>query len=350
MPPEPEKAEEGPGVVEAGAAAVAGPAFALSAVLLRRATPMPAGVFDAAAALLLTWGLAPLLHRRAGRLPATLLRGAGVAAAVLLLARSLVPPFDAAALPAALVVAGATLLQARARSGRGGLALDLGGLALLAAGWGAALWLAPTFPEPARLRLALFLAAPVAAAGMLLRLVALRRGYEVLAPMPVGVLLAAALAATYLSYRALVASQVDNLPLYEWTLGVGVAALLLARLRRHVRADEVPEAWESDARRHAQDVVPLYDARMGPVAAALARYLDEGHGFDAYRAALARLKGPDAYRKALEALQPVPPARGRARRAAREKRREAHRALLLTLRPDRGSPPGSAPPPLRPHP
>lgn len=345
MPPE---EPEAPGAVESTAMAVAGLAFGLAILLLRGATPLPAGLFDAGAALLAGFGLAPLLHRRAGALWGTLLRGAGVAAATLLLARSLVAPFDAAGFPAALLVAGGTLLQARARSGRGGLALDAAGLVLLAAGWGVAWWQAPVFPEPQRLRLALLLALPALALGLVLRALALRRGYHALAPMPVGILLASLLAAVYLSYRALVAQQVGNLPLYEWTLGVGVAALLLARLRRHARAQEVPEAWESDARRHAQDVSPLYDARMAPLAGAVSRYLDTGEGYEAYQAALRRVSPSAPYRKALESVRPVPPARGRAaRRSARARRLEAHRALLLTLRNERGSLHGSAPPPLR---
>lgn len=339
-----------PGLVEAVAFAVAGPALALSAFLLRRATIVPPEVFDAGALVLLAWGPSFLVHRKAGAFAATLLRALGIAAAVLVLALLLSAPFDAAGLPLALLVVGGGVLQARARSGRGGLVADALGVSLLAAGWGFGLWLSGGFPEPARLRFALFVAAPVAVVGLALRAVALRRGWHVLAPMPVGILLAAALAGSYLGYRGLVAGRVANLPLYEWTLGAFFAALLLARLRRHARAVEVPEAWESDARRHAQDVAPLYDARMAPVAAVLARYLETGSGFDEYRAALARLDGPAAYRKALEAARPVPPARGRAARDAARQRADAHRALMQTLQAPRGPTHGTAPPALRPDP
>lgn len=341
--------EEKPGKVEAVAAAVAGPAFALSLVLLRNATILPAGLFDAGAAVLAAWGLAPLLHRRAGAFPATLLRGAGIVAGLVVLAFTLAAPYDRAVPPLVLLALGASLLQARARARVGGLPVLLAGAAFCLAAWIVGFRSAGLFPEPERLRLALLVMAPVALAGAGLRLLALRKGHEILAPTPVGVLLAALLAGAYVGYRGLVAERVENLPLYEWTLGVGVAALLLARLRRHARAGEVPEAWESDARRHAQDVVPLYDARMGPLAAVVARYLEQGAGFDEYRAALARAAphAPAAYHKALEAARPVPPARGKAARAARAKRLEAHRDLLRHLRPERGPAHGHAPPPMR---
>jgi hypothetical protein len=333
-----------PGLVESIALAVAGPALALSLLLLRGATLAPPALFDAGALVLATWGLSPFAHRKLGAFWATLLRGLGIAGAVLVLANALAAPYDAAGFPVALLVLGASVLQARARSGAGGLVADALGLALLAAGWGFSFWLSDGFPEPARLRFALFLAAPVALVGLVLRALALRRGWHVLAPMPVGILLAAALAGSYLGYRGLVAGTVANLPLYEWTLGAFFAALLLARLRRHARAAEVPEAWESDARRHAQDVAPLYDARMAPLAAAVSRYLDTGDGFDAYRATMRRAGDAAPYRKALEQARPVPPGRGRAARPAALRRAEAHRALLQTLR---GPTHGTAPPALR---
>lgn len=340
-----------PGAVESTAVAVAAWAFALSFVLLRGATPVPPSLFDALALVAALWGPSLLVHRRLGAFAATLLRGAGLVGGVLMLGRALVPPFDAVVLPASLLLSGATLLQARARSGKGGLVAETLGLVLVAAGWAAALALAPRFPEPDRLRFALFVAAPVAALGLLLRLLARRRGYDALAPMPVGVLLAAAMTGAYLGYRGLVADRVANLPLYEWTLGVGVAALLLGRLRRQARAREVAEAWESDARRHTPDVVPLPDPRMGPLAAAVGRYLQRGEGFEDYRAALGKAAEPASpFRKALEDLRPVPPVRGRAARAAAQRRVDAHRALMLTLHQTRGNVHGTAPPPLRPDP
>ena len=339
-----------PGRVESIAAAVAGPAFAAGALALRRATLLPAGVFDALALVLVAWGVSLLVHRRLGGFAATLVRGLGIAGGVLVLARLLAAPLDAMAVPVALLVAGATVLQARARSGRGGLVADGLGLALLAAGWGFAFWLSSGFPETARFRVALLVGAPVAVLGLVLRALARRRGWHALAPMPVGILLAAALSGAYLGYRGLVAANVSNLPLYEWTLGAFFAALLLARLRRHARAAEVPEAWESDARRHAQEVAPLYDARMAPVAAAVSRYLETGAGFDEYRAALARLGTAAPFRKALEAARPVPPARGRAARVAAARRAEAHRQLLQSLPRPRGPTHGTAPPALRENP
>lgn len=344
--------DEGPGLVEAVAAAIAGPAFAGSALFLRRATLLPPEIFDATAAVLATWGLSPLLHRRRGRAAATLLRGAGLALGVALLAGSLVPPFDRAVIPVLLLVVAGTLLQAHARLPRPQPALFLGGFALLAAAWGAAFWGAPLLPEPVRLRVAIVLGGAATLAGLLWRRHALRRGWRVLAPTPVGVLLVAKLGASYLSYRGLVAAHLANLPLYEWTLGVGLSTLLLTRLRRQAREHEVPEPWESEARRHAQDVAPLYDERMAPLASAIQRYLRSGEGFDAYRDALARAHGaPPAYHEALAALQPVPQPRRRMQRAEAERARlAAHERLVSTLNEHRGNLHGPAPSRLPAHP
>lgn len=330
------EAADAPGRVEAIAAAIAGPAFAGSCLFLREATLLPPGAFDAAAAILVAIGLAPLAHRRWGRVAATLLRGAGITLGVLLLTSALVPPFDRAVLPIAAWSAGAALLQAGARAKRGTLALAAAGSALLVAGWAGALALAPTFPEAGRLRVALLVAGPVALVLLGARLRLLRTRLRDLAPMPVGILLVVSLSTTYLAYRGLVATRVGNLPLYEWSLGVGVALLLLTRLRRIAREHEVAEPWTSDARRHAQDVAPVYDERMGPLAAVVQRYLDHGEGFEDYRAALLRAApaAPARYRDALQAAKP-PGLRGRAAsRASVEARLAAHRDLLSKLNPE----------------
>lgn len=333
-----------PGKVEAVAAAIAGPAFAGSCLFLRDATLIPPGAFDATAAVLVAIGLAPLLHRHGGPVWATLLRGAGATVAVLLLASALVPPFDRAVLPLATWVAGATLLQAGARARKGGVLLGAAGAAVLVAGWGVALWLAPSFPEPGRLRLALLAAGPLALVLLGARAALLRSRMRALAPMPVGILLVVALGTTYFAYRGLVANRVANLPLYEWTLGVAGALLLLTRLRRTARDHEVAEPWTSDARRHAQDVAPVYDERMGPLAAVVQRYLDHGEGFEEYRDALLRAapSAPPAFSQALREA-PKGPARGRARsRAAAEARVAAHRDAMSKLNPPE-VPHGNAP-------
>lgn len=323
-------APQPPGKVEATAAAIAGPAFAGSCLFLRDATLLPAPVLDAAAAVLVAVGLAPLAHRRLDAAAATMVRAAGLAGAALLLSRALVPPFDRAMLPVAAWMLGAGLLQAATRMRRPLLPTGAG-LALLAGGWAGALLAAPSFPEPGRLRVALLVAGPAALAGLALRAGLLRGRWRALAPMPVGILLVVALGTAYASYRPLVADRLANLPLYEWTLGVGVASLLLTRLRRQAREHEAPEAWSGAARRHAQDVAPAYDARMGPVAAVLQRYLDTGDGFEEYRAALLRAAplAPPAYGRAVQALRAT---QGRPRsRAARDARLAAHRDVLAAL-------------------
>lgn len=330
--------DERPGLAQALAFAVAGPAFAGGALALRDATVLPPGLFDAAAALLLAWGLAPIAHRALGPFTATMLRGLGVAAVLVLSGDALTAPLDRAVPPAVLLVLAAALLQGGARASRNRAWAMTGGAALLVVAFASTLLLAESLPEPARIRLSAFIAAALVTVGLVARAVLLRRDLPRFAPMPAGIVLFATLAAAWTAWRSLVAERVANLPLYEWGLGVLLATLVFARLRRLARAGEVPEAWDSAARRHVQDVAPLYDARMGPRAAVLSRYLDEGEGFEAYRAILAAAPTASAaYRDGVAALEPVPPARGaRGREAACERRLAEHRALMAMLESQRG--------------
>ena len=328
--------------MEAVAFAIAGPAFAVSALLLRSSTPLPPRLFDATAAVLACWGLAPLLARSRGPVWAALLRGAGVMLAAGLVSLTLVAPYDRSAGPALVLIAGGVILQAEARS-RGRIWASALGLAVLAGGGALAFVLADLFPEAGRLRLALVVAALLAAFGLAARFGLRRRGYESLAPAPAGALVVGAVAGAYIAFRSLVAAHVSNLPLYEWSLGASLAMLVLARLRRRARMNEAPEAWRGEARRHAQDVAPLYDARMGPVAAAVARYLDTGTGFDAYRIAMSVPTAHAAYRDAVQAMRPVAPTRGRAGNVAARNARVATHDALLNLLEARGTPDGTVP-------
>lgn len=332
-----------PSWFDATAAAIAGVAFAIGAVAARRATLLPSGFFDALAIVCLALGLSVLAHRLVSAAAATLLRGAGLAVATLLTCAALVTPFERAGPPLAAWIAGGAMLQAATRARRSGIVLHSLGLILLAAGGAAAWVLAPGFPEAARLRWATLAVGALWAAGLAARAMLLRSKHRAWAPGPLGILLVSALACVYVAYRPLVGTKVANLPLYEWTLGVSAALLLLGRMRRQARDDAVPEAWSSESRRHTQDVVPAYDARMGPIAAAIHRYLDRGEGFDDYVKALARAGegAPAAYRKALQGLRPVPP---RARGGARE-RRATHDALMTLLQTEAAH--GHAPPALR---
>ncbi|GEM_PF-4642775 len=317
-----------PGPTEAGAWLVAGVAFAVALLVFRSATILPAGLFDGCAAALVAMGAAPLAHRRLGPAAATLLRGAGLVAAALLVTASLVAPWDRAAPPLALLIAGATLLQAA----RGRLLAGVG-LATLAAGLALGWWLSGDFPESGRLRFALALTAAGAAGLLAARRSLVARGHGAIVPGPAGLIAGAAVGATYLSYRGLVALHVGNLPLYEWSLGVALSLLLLARIRRGAREGEAPEAWSSEARRHAQDATPLYDARMAPLAAVLARYLETGAGFEEYRATL-EAAAPDAAPRLKAILAAPHPAEGRSRAARREaaaRRLAAHKAALEAI-------------------
>lgn len=320
--------EQRPGPTEAAAWLVAGLAFAVALLVFRTATILPAGLFDGTAAALVAIGAAPLAHRRLGAAAGTILRGAGLVAATLLITASLVAPWDRAAPPLAVLIAGGALLQA-AR----GRAMAIAGGVVLAAGWALGWWLSSDFPEPGRLKVALLLAAAGAVALLALRAWLVRTGHDALAPGPAGLLAGVAVGATYLAYRSLVAGHVGNLPLYEWSLGVALSLLLLARIRRGAREGESPEAWSSEARRHAQDSTPLYDARMGPLAAVLARYLETGAGFEEYRATLERAAPEAAPRvRAILARPLVPEGRSRAaRREAAAQRLAAHKAALEAI-------------------
>lgn len=327
---------EPPGKVEATAVAIAGPAFAASLLFLRHATAFQPGVFDGAAALCVALGLAPWAHRKWGAFAATSVRGVGLAIGVLLSASALVAPFYSAVAPAAIAIVGGTLLQGNARRAKPSPGIESGGVALLAAAFGLALVISSSFPEPGRLRVTLLFCALAAAAGLALRRVARAIGYGELAPMPLGILLVATLGGVYLGYRALVGEHVANLPLYEWTLAASAATLLLARLRRKAKEHAAPDAWSANARRHAQDVRPVYDERMAPLAAAIGRWLERGDAFDEYRAALGAqgIRVPDS-------ISALSGGRGRsARRESASQRLAAHESLLRAL--PRGPPHGNA--------
>ena len=321
---------------------------ALGALAVRKATLLPGGFFDAMAAAALGLGFAPLAHRLLAAPAEPLTRGLGFAAAALLVASALLSPFDLAALPLACWMLGGGALAASVLARRPPIFAAVGVL-LLALGIAAAWSAAATWPEPARLRWALAAGSALALVGLLARLVLARRAPR-LAPSPVGVLLVAALAAGYLAYRPLVTTQVANLPLYEWTVGVGIAVLALGRLRRNARDESVPEAWSGDARRHEEGARPAYDARMAALAGAVQRYLDTGEGFEAYRAALLRAGpgAPASFRKALQGAAPVQ-GRGRAAKVARREREATHAALMTLLNVE-VPPHGNTPAAVRPHP
>lgn len=345
MPAEPER----PGPVEATALAVAGPAFALSLLFLRGTTDLDARVFDGGAAVLVAAGLASWAHRLWGAAWGTILRGAGLGIGVLLVAPSLVPPFFSGVLPVLVAIAGGTLLQANARRARPTVSQDSAGVVLIGVAFALALLVSGDFTEPGRLRLALVVVVGVAIAGLALRRAAVEKGYAALAPMPLGILLVSALGGVYLSYRTLVREHVANLPLYEWTLAALASSLLLARLRRRAKERETSEAWTAAARRHAQDVRPIYDARMGPVAAAVARYLERGEGFQPYREAMLHAAGPRPPAALVAALDEAPKgATGRSRaakKAARSSRLAAHELILGSI--ERGPPHGEPQPRVR---
>lgn len=334
-----------PGAFEATASAIAGLAAASIALLFRSRTLVPPGFFDGLAAVALGFALAPSAHRYLAAPAATLSRTLGLAVGALVAGRGLVVPFDYGALPLAAWILGAGAMQAGTRAKRNGIVLHAVGLVLLLVGCVVAWLIAAMWPETTRMRLAVLGAALTAAVALLVRAWLMRRAPK-LAPSPVGILLVAALGATYVAYRPLVAASVANLPLYEWTLGVAVAVLLLGRVRRAARDSAVGEAWTGDTRKHAQDAAPAYDPRMPPLAAAIQRYLDRGEGFGEYRAAMLRAApyAPPSFRKALQGAEAVQ-GRGRAAKAARAERLRAHEALLNELIQH-----GDTAPAVRPHP
>lgn len=331
---------------EVTAALVAGFAAAVFAWLFRSATLLPPGFFDALAIAAIGFGAAPLAARTLGAPAAPVARGVGLAAGAFLAALSLVPPFERAAPPLAAWILGGALLQAATRAKRNGLVLTALGVVLVAIGCGIAWVAASSWPEPTRLRATVIAAGGLAALGLLARRWLVAR-HPALAPSPAGILVGATIAATYVAYRPLVAGKVSNLPLYEWTLGVGVAALLLGRLRRSARDASVPDAWTGSARKHAQDAPPAYDMRMPPLAAAIQRYLESGQGIEEYRMAMLRgaPHAPPSFRKTLQGLTAVQ-ARGRASRQARAARMAAHDELIRSLERPHGDPTTV----VRPHP
>lgn len=310
------------------AALAAGGVAAVFALLFRSATLLPPGVFHALAIAAVGFGAAPLAARALGAPGAPLVRGVGLAGGAFAAALSLVPPFERAAPSLAAWILGGALLQASTRARRNAVVLSALGVALVALGCAIAWYAAPSWPETTRLRATIAAAGVLAAMGLLGRRYLVRR-HPSLAPSPAGILLGATIAATYVAYRPLVAGKVANLPLYEWTLGVGVAALLLGRLRRSARDASVPDAWSGTARKHAQDAPPAYDARMPPLAAAIQRYLESGQGFEEYRMAMLRAAphAPPTFRKTLQGMTPLM-GRGRAGKGAKAERLRVHGHLM----------------------
>lgn len=315
-----------PGKIEASAVLVAGIAFAASLVFLRRALSIMPGVFDAGAVILIALGAAPWAHRWKGPAAATLVRGAGLVVGALLLSSSLIPPFYGAVVPAAMAIAGGSILQANARRKAPTVAWDSLGATILSAALALGLVIASGFPEPDRLRLTLLIVGGASLVGLITRRILLSTRASGFAPMPVGILLVAAIGGAYLSYRSLVKDHVANLPLYEWSAAAAAGSLLLARLRRRAKDQEVPDAWSANARRHAQDVRPVYDARMGPLAGAIGRWLERGEGFDEYQAAMQRFGA-----RVHENSRNLRGRRGKSGREAAQQRLAAHRAAMSTL-------------------
>lgn len=353
MPDDDENAERGPSPAEAVALAIAGPAFAIAILAVRNATPVPAGLFDALAALLVAWGLAPLAHRKLSPAAGTSARGAGLVAAALLAFSTLGANLDAAAIPLALILAGATVLQADSKTDKPRPAVILLGGTLTLGGLALGIIIADAFPHAARLRFALVGAGLLGAAGMAARLAVLRSGHRDLAPMPAGVLTAAALLSGYAAYRPVVAATVHNLPLYEWALAVSIALLVFGRLRRIAQNAQTAESWSWDAGRHAQDVRPVYDARMVPLAAAIRRWLDDGEGLDEYRKAIETTTGrtiPPQLVETLSANRAQKRQLPKARREAAARRHAAHADVMRRLADPRGPNHGRPQRPLRTNP
>lgn len=346
-----------PSLAEAASYAVAAGAFAVLLALVPRFTPVPLAVCVALILLVVAWGIAPATHRAAGAASATVVRGVGAVAATAWVFPRLGENLPAVQLPLVVFLAGATILQADARRDRPAAAVATVGALLALVGLGLAWRAADAFPDPARLRFALGLGAALLLAGLAVR-AWMRRRAPALAPLPAGVCAAALLVSVYLAYRPVASREVENLPLYEWALAAGVAGLVLGRIRRLAWQSHAPEPWSSDARRHAQDVRPIYDPRMAPLAGVLQRYLETGHGFDEYRAVLERANDaplPPHLLNALAAARTPPRvAMARARREAAAKRLAAHEAALAHLdsKPNRRGPNdhGSPPRPMRPDP
>lgn len=343
------------GKPEAIAVGVAGAAFAGSLLFLRQATLLPAGFFDAAAALAAAWGLAPLLHRKAGASSATLLRGSGAAVAVLLSFPTFGPTLSEVAMAAALAVGGITFLQAAMHATRGGWWLKIVGTMLSLAGIVTGHAAAVFFEETLRLRSTIYFVAGILVLGLALRAWLQKKNQAAFAPTPVGLFIGGTLTGLYLFYRPLVATGVHNLPLYEWALAVGAATLLFARLQRAASGEGTPEAWSSGASRHAQDVRPLYDERMAPLAAVFTRFIERGEGHEAYRGLVENHMEtplPKHIQESLEAARKATRTNLRPgmRREAREARLAIHRALVAHIAQIRGKPHGTHERTLRPDP
>jgi len=241
------------------------------------------------------------------------------------MARAMVPPYDRATIPVAIWIAAGALLTGALRAQRAsrGVLNALGYLALpagVAVGWR----LAGDFPDPARLRLAVTLALGLALVGFAARWLLRRFDLDVLAPRPGGILGGSGLIATYLAYRSLAAGRITNLPLYEWSIGVGLALLLMGRLRRAAFQHATPDAWASTARRHTQAAKPKFDDRMVPLAAVIRRQLERGDAGPAFAAAFQH--APADVRAAAQAV-----ADARRGRRGRQARQEAYHRLQSTL-------------------
>lgn len=290
------------------------------------------------------------VEARAGEVASLALRGAALAGALFLVVRALQPPYSEWAAGAALLALGAYLFAASGKTGRlRHVALALSLLALLGAYRALAAPLSDSLGAP-RWRFVAFFAAAVAAlvATRLLRatrLASKRKLIAEIARSELRNLLVVLPFAAYAAYRATLAAALTHFEVYEWSLGLVLAFYVAAALRGRFRESISEEPWTLESRRHAGAVEARLDARFAEAVGTFAPFVERGEERERYlafwRRALADAGVPAREASDLvdrAAVAPDAPASRAFRRAAqgereaaREKREEAHRALLARV-------------------
>lgn len=328
-------------------------AAALLVASLVGAAGLPPGLLRAGAALLAARASWRLVARRLGAAAGVAVRGAGWAGASYVALASFTPPYDAFALGVAAFLLGAFAFAAPRDGARHAWIWFAAALALIAVAFRSLPPVPPYFADAPAWRFTAVFAATVAALVGTRVGRRLRRGRdEWWDPLLESEIRNAALVlpfSAYVLYRDALAVSLRHFEVYEWSLGVALAGYLVALVRGRFRDLAQGEPWSLEGGRHEQTVAPRPDPAFAEAVRIFEAFVDRGEERESYAAfwrdvlSRAGFAAEDAERlvsRALDAPGAAPARRGvlsalsalvKDRDVGREKRAEAHRAILARV-------------------
>ncbi len=141
--------------------------------------------------------------------------------------------------------------------------------------------------------------------------------------------------AAYALYRSDLAANVPHLAVFEWVVGLAVAAFAIGRVLGSLAHDAPARAWDTTWSRHTQGVTPMYDKTFLEWQRVLEDFLARGASRDLYESLWEQAfdaSGDDAGKKealrALGALVVVPEPRVGAKRLEVQDENAARRVAL----------------------